>query len=286
MLSIPGLEMTYNDSNIAEYKGHFEIGKKRNTFTIYSKAPSRNCYIAYFPMYEYEQFKDQLANTSIPRSERVKIMRYHSEFQLCNTGSFTSQKNIECDFLFRGNGTLVFFPETPNGNYKIVSLFVLCNNHQFALFAVAFLFGSVFPTYFLFLFILYKCIMENTDEDTNEYSDSMEDNNNRNLRSMSPLARFQNNAELSNNNEGNDSNYDFLDELDHVFIFGPDYDLQALFDRMHNAPFKYYFKFAKIISKQFKKAYEIFVLTFDPNLNNTRNARMANTQNTNNTACL
>lgn len=130
LLSYQELKMTYIDSNIAEYKGYFENGERSDEFNIISKTPSRNCVLAYFPMDEYEQFKDQLTNTSIPRKERIKIMRYHSEFPLCNTGSFTKKKNIECSFLFRGNGTLVFFPETQTGNYSIISLLILYNKDQ------------------------------------------------------------------------------------------------------------------------------------------------------------
>lgn len=174
LLSYPELKMAYNDSNIVEYKGYFEKGERSEEFNIFSKAPSQNCVLAYFPMYEYDKFKDQLENTSMPRNERIKIMRYHSESPLCSTGSFIKRRNIECRFIFRGNGSIIFFPETHNGNYIVISLLILYNKKQLCLFGVVLIYGFLLPYIVIIFIIIDKCSMINCDKHRDEFNERNE----------------------------------------------------------------------------------------------------------------
>lgn len=77
-----------------------------------------------------------------------------------------------------------------------------------------------------------------------------------------------------------EDNSDFLDELDQVYIFGPDYDLRALIDRVNSNSMRYFAKFTEVLAKQFRKAYDYFVLTYDPSLNNFNNTNTSNSNNT------
>lgn len=264
LLSYQELKMTYIDSNIAEYKGYFENGERSDEFNIISKTPSRNCVLAYFPMDEYEQFKDQLTNTSIPRKERIKIMRYHSEFPLCNTGSFTKKKNIECSFLFRGNGTLVFFPETQTGNYSIISLLILYNKDQLLWFYVVFLFGFFMPIVLSIPFSIYLCqiidIIINQNgcnnnnnmvdfNSLNEQSINQEISNNENIQNNSPLLASSDNIESLGNN--NDDIY--ITELYETYVYGSNDDVYGLIGKILDLPYKWQIKLIDDFNKYHRR---------------------------------